>query len=1082
MNNTPINRGVFLFLLGVLCVAVALLSSTTEARRSRRGGNFIKRAAAAARAHHHIHRHVHHHPRIHIRRHRHIPKHHRPIRAIVDKIVKLGRRHRKRLARRSRRRGGRKNNNNQEGNEQQLPAEEQPPKEEQPPQVPVPATTMKKCQAIGDPHYTDFQGKYYDFYGVGDYILASSKDGDFVVHSRTGRWGSVSVNTAFAVKVNQRNTIEFDIESNTFYVNGQTAQVTQGEDFSLGSGAVAKRTSENSMTVSAKNGAHLIATWYRNPSWKSSQGSFGHISLVVEAPSNLEFNSGLCVDKSFMSQTATGILHNHVERKVVRSQKPKKPTKEEVQAAIKVCRKAGLKGKKHPLALRACVSDQVQTGAKVGKSIAKVIKQVERIADKKKKKWARQVDQRNERKGKRVVKSTRPKILQKCQALGDPHYTNFKGQYYDFYGVGDYILASSKDGDFVVHSRTGRWGSVSVNTAFAVKVNNLNTVEYNVETNSFYVNGKKSEVPINEDITLGDNAVAKRTAENSIRISAKNGAHLIATWYRNPSWKQSQGSFGHISLVVEAPRDVLFNAGLCVDKSYISQKATGLLHDHIERQIERSQKPRKPTKEEVQAAIKVCRKAGLKGKKHPLALRACVSDQVQTGAKVGKSIAKVIKQVERIADKKEKKWARKAKKSRKGKRSSSTGSKKKRSTTGKKKSGKKSRTTRKQRRSSSTKRRSSNKRRSNKRSSSKRRSSNRRRGGASRRRTSSRTRQAQRRSRRIQRRAAREAARQQRLARRRAQRRARRARRQQRRAARKQRKLRQQRKLARKQRQQQKRAARKQRKQKRRTARKQKRVLKKLAKKAKKQARRNRKLAKKAKKQARKVARRAARRARRRIQRRKRSLIKKLRRRLANRKLKRAARRAARRARKLARKARKLFKRALKKGTRKAIARAKCSRRLARKARRLARKLSRKIAKSQRKIKKQIRKIKRAAKKAVKKASKKAAKTAKKRFLRRIAFRNKLKKQVRRAASTVVQRRTVRKIKALLRKAAAIRRKYGKKFNPRKHLPKKLVLLIKKLKLSLKCAVRRKKGPKVTTLGKRLVKNLIRVARCARRK
>ncbi|KAF0974638.1 hypothetical protein FDP41_006112 [Naegleria fowleri] len=1054
--NTHIHRGLILFLvLSVLSVAVVLLSTSTEARRFR--GGFIKRAIAAVR--HHAQ--PVHHPHVH-----HVPKHHRHIRAIVDGIVKLGRR------KHGRRRV----------------VDELPPKE----QVPVPATTMKKCQSIGDPHYTDFKGQYYDFYGVGDYILASSMDGDFVVHSRTGRWGSVSVNTAFAVKVNNRNTIEYDIESNTFYVNGQPAEVKQGEEFTFGSGAVAKRTSDNSMTVSAKNGAHLIATWYRNPSWKSSLGSFGHISLVVEAPSNLEFDAGLCVDKSYMKQTATGILHNHIERKIERSHKPKKPTREEVKAAMKVCHKAGLKGKKHPLALRACVSDQVQTGSKVGKSIAKVIKQVEKVADKKKKKWARQVDKKNEQKGIPVVKPKRSFALQKCQSIGDPHYTDFKGQYYDFYGVGDYILASSMDGDFVVHSRTGRWGSVSVNTAFAVKVNNLNTIEYNIETNSFYVNGKKSEVPIGEDVTLGDNAVAKRTSENSMRVSAKNGAHLIATWYRNPSWKSSLGSFGHISLVVEAPRDVLFNAGLCVDKSYMKESATGLLHDHIERKIERSQKPKKPTKKQVRKALKVCYKAGLKGKKHPLALRACVSDQVQTGSKVGKSIAKVIKQVERAFDRKVKKWARKAKKAqqrRKEKRQARKAARKQKRQQrraarrqARKAARKQKRQARKQRRSSSSKRRSQRRQR------------------PSRSRNSRAKKRAQRRARRIQRRAAREAARKARRAAKRRARRARRAaRRQARRAARKQRQLRKQRRTARKQRSQKRRTAtrkqrnqkrrvsrkqrqaRKQKRQARKAARKQKRLLKKLAKKAKRIARRNRKLAKKAKKMARKVARRAARRARRNIQRRKRALIKKLRRKLASRKLKKAARKAARRARKLARKARKLFKRALKKGTRRAIAKAKCSRRVARKARRLARKLSKKLAKRQRKVKKQIKKIKKAAKKAMKKAVKKVAKTAKKRYLRRIAFRRKMNKQVARAASTVVQRRTVRKIKQLLRKAAAIRKRFGNKFNPRKHLPKKLLLLIKKLKLSLKCAVRRKKGPKVTTLGKKLVKNLIRVARCSRK-
>ncbi|KAF0975638.1 hypothetical protein FDP41_005632 [Naegleria fowleri] len=262
----------------------------------------------------------------------------------------------------------------------------------------VPRVVMKKCQAIGDPHYTTFQGKYFDFYGVGDYILAQSTDGDFIVHSRTGRWGSVSVNTAFAVKVNNQKIIEYDIESNSFYVDGQETQIKQGDEITFGPGATAKRTAENSMTVSAQNGAHLIATWYRSSSYKSSLGSFGHISLIVEAPSTLDFNAGMCVDQSYKTQTARGLLHDHVMRTLSRSVKPILPTQEQVQAATEACKTAGLKGKNHPLALKACIEDQVQSGPKLGSTIAKVIKQIEQTADKKVKKWMAQVQTNNEKK------------------------------------------------------------------------------------------------------------------------------------------------------------------------------------------------------------------------------------------------------------------------------------------------------------------------------------------------------------------------------------------------------------------------------------------------------------------------------------------------------------------------------------------------------------------------------------------------------------------------------------------------------------------------------------------------------------
>lgn len=48
-------------------------------------------------------------------------------------------------------------------------------------------------------------------------------------------------------------------------------------------------------------------------------------------------------------------------------------------------------------------------------------------------------------------------VLQRCQSIGDPHYVSFTGKKYDFYGVGDYVLAETVDKSFVVHARTGKW-------------------------------------------------------------------------------------------------------------------------------------------------------------------------------------------------------------------------------------------------------------------------------------------------------------------------------------------------------------------------------------------------------------------------------------------------------------------------------------------------------------------------------------------------------------------------------------------------------------------------------------------------
>jgi len=64
-----------------------------------------------------------------------------------------------------------------------------------------------QCVSSGDPHYLTFNGKRFDFYKTGDFLLLESRG--FTVHTRLRQWGGVSVNTGFAAKVNKAGeTIE----------------------------------------------------------------------------------------------------------------------------------------------------------------------------------------------------------------------------------------------------------------------------------------------------------------------------------------------------------------------------------------------------------------------------------------------------------------------------------------------------------------------------------------------------------------------------------------------------------------------------------------------------------------------------------------------------------------------------------------------------------------------------------------------------------------------------------------------------------------------------------------------------------
>ncbi len=57
------------------------------------------------------------------------------------------------------------------------------------------------CTSWGDPHFRTFDGLGYDFYGVGDYYLVRSTQGnDFVVQTRQQPCGTVSCNFGVVVK------------------------------------------------------------------------------------------------------------------------------------------------------------------------------------------------------------------------------------------------------------------------------------------------------------------------------------------------------------------------------------------------------------------------------------------------------------------------------------------------------------------------------------------------------------------------------------------------------------------------------------------------------------------------------------------------------------------------------------------------------------------------------------------------------------------------------------------------------------------------------------------------------------------
>jgi len=80
-----------------------------------------------------------------------------------------------------------------------------------------------------------------------------------------------------------------------------------------------------------------------------------------------------------------------------------------------------------------------------------------------------------------------------CVASGDPHYTTFSNQRFDYYKLGDFLLFESNS--FTAHTRLKKWGGVSVNTGVAVKINKAGQTVETITGNcaELLINGKKLE-------------------------------------------------------------------------------------------------------------------------------------------------------------------------------------------------------------------------------------------------------------------------------------------------------------------------------------------------------------------------------------------------------------------------------------------------------------------------------------------------------------------------------------------------------------------------------------------------------------
>ncbi|MEY3867975.1 MAG: hypothetical protein RLZZ338_1866 [Cyanobacteriota bacterium] len=118
------------------------------------------------------------------------------------------------------------------------------------------ATSVPQIQqghGWGDVHYKTFDGKYYDFQGVGEFIYARSTVDDWQVQTRQERWAPgahVSVNKAFATTMDGYNVVldQKFAPNQRIKIDGQSQTLNSGQSLNVGQSRITRNGSQYTFT------------------------------------------------------------------------------------------------------------------------------------------------------------------------------------------------------------------------------------------------------------------------------------------------------------------------------------------------------------------------------------------------------------------------------------------------------------------------------------------------------------------------------------------------------------------------------------------------------------------------------------------------------------------------------------------------------------------------------------------------------------------------------------------------------------------------------------------------------------------
>jgi hypothetical protein len=208
----------------------------------------------------------------------------------------------------------------------------------------------------------------------------------------------------------------------------------------------------------------------------------------------------------------------------------------------------------------------------------------------------------------KIIEIKLPSNPATCVSSGDPHYTTFNGQRFDYYKLGDFLLFESRG--FTVHTRLRNWGGVSVNTGFAARVNKAGeTVQTESrDASELLINDKKVTLKNNQKHYFKFGGYVSKTG-NLLKVVSSSGDYIDvqAIPYNNNGNKKYQDHYYNI--VARVANKLKYQSGFCINST--PQHVNGLFKTEYNPQ-KKVQKPVKKCESVKRRRIeRKCRNAGI---------------------------------------------------------------------------------------------------------------------------------------------------------------------------------------------------------------------------------------------------------------------------------------------------------------------------------------------------------------------------------------------------------------------------------------------------------------------------------------